>query len=88
MCTNIRSLIANFDEIILFLENDTHSKNNNILILTEIWHINADNFGSCNLVTVLTYPQLNEIKTMVLLFLSKIVLLLSCMSMSLKNVIL
>lgn len=35
MCTNIRSLNANFDELILFLENYTLSKNIDILILTE-----------------------------------------------------
>lgn len=51
MCTNIGNQNANFDELILFLENDTHSKNIDILILTKSWHINADNFGSltgCN----------------------------------------
>lgn len=42
MCTNIRSLNANFEDLILFLENDIHYKKIDILILTETRHITVD----------------------------------------------
>lgn len=42
MCTNIRSLNANFEDLILFLENDIHYKKIDILILTETWHNTVD----------------------------------------------
>ncbi|XP_022163951.1 uncharacterized protein LOC111029296 [Myzus persicae] len=38
MCTNIRSVNANFDELLLYLENDINYKKIDILILTETWH--------------------------------------------------
>lgn len=38
MCTNIRSVNANFDELLLFLENGINYKKIDIFILTETWH--------------------------------------------------
>jgi len=38
MCTNIRSVNANFDELLLYLENYINYKKIDILILTETWH--------------------------------------------------
>lgn len=43
MCTNIRSIKANFDELILLFENDLLLKKIDILILTETWHDNMTN---------------------------------------------
>lgn len=42
MCTNVRSVKANFDELVLLLENDPHYKKIDILILTETQHNVAD----------------------------------------------
>lgn len=42
MCTNIRSVNANFDELLLYLENYINYKKIDILILTETWH-NVEN---------------------------------------------
>jgi len=38
LCTNIRSVNANFDELLLYLENYINYKKIGILILTETWH--------------------------------------------------
>jgi len=38
MCTNVRSVNANFDELLLYLENDISYKKIDILILTKTWH--------------------------------------------------
>jgi hypothetical protein len=42
ICTNIRSVKANFDQLILLLENDRLLKKIDNLILTETWHNMAD----------------------------------------------
>lgn len=43
---NIRSVRHNFDEFLLFLESDLHSKNLDLIIITETWHdINCCNFA-------------------------------------------
>lgn len=43
---NIRSARRNFDEFLLFLENDIHSKNLDLIVLTETWHdVNFCNFS-------------------------------------------
>jgi len=38
MCANIRSVRANFDDLVLLLENDSQYKRVDIIILTETWH--------------------------------------------------
>jgi len=38
LCCNIRSVNSNFDELILFLENEIDSKKLDIIVLTETWH--------------------------------------------------
>lgn len=46
ICCNIRSVNANFDELLLLLENDMNFKDIDVIILTETWH----NVLSCNYV--------------------------------------
>jgi len=65
---NIRSARRNFDEFLLFLVNDIHSKNLDLIILTETWHdVNFCNFSihgyKC---TILTFLNLKETRMMVL----------------------
>lgn len=38
MCTNIRSVNANLDERLVFLENYIYYRKIDVLILTETWH--------------------------------------------------
>lgn len=38
LCLNIRSANANFDELLLFLENYANSKKLDVIVLTETWH--------------------------------------------------
>lgn len=35
---NIRSIRCNYDEFFLFLHNDIHGRNKDIIVLTESWH--------------------------------------------------
>jgi len=47
-CCNIRSVNANFDELMLFLESDKNNEKLDIIILTETWH-NASNHCNYNI---------------------------------------
>jgi len=38
LCFNIRSVKKNFDELILFLENDKNRNKIDVIVLTETWH--------------------------------------------------
>lgn len=38
LCCNIRSVSSNFDELTLFLENDSNNDKIDVIILTETWH--------------------------------------------------
>lgn len=53
LCCNIRSVNANLDELLIFIANNSHKNNIDVIVLTETWH----DVENCN-INVLGYNTL------------------------------
>lgn len=64
LCSNIRRVNTNIDELFIFLENSNYNQKVNVIVLTETWH--DVNYRNINVPGYKTFYSEKKTKMMVL----------------------